>query len=109
MASAVRILVEIQVIANTYAVYKAKKTEQMTSFVKMNQVVQGLRSVWSGEAANTFYEKFTEFYKNIKLSEDKMQDAIDELTRSSDLFSQAEREVKSIASGLQVGTSPFNI
>ena len=109
MAAAVRILVEIQVIANTYGIYKAKKTEHMACFVKMNQVVQGLRGVWSGDAANTFYQKFNEFYKNIKLSEDKMQDAIDELTRSSDVFAQAERDVKNIASNLQTGSSPFNI
>jgi len=109
MAAAVRILVEIQIIVNTYGTYKSKKTEHMACFVKMCQVVQSLRSVWTGEAANTFYQKFDEFYRNIKLSEEKMQDAIDELTRSSDVFAQAERDVKNLANGLQVGTSPFNI
>ena len=109
MAAAVRILVEIQVIVNTYGIYKGKKTEHIACFVKMYQVVQSLRGVWSGDAANTFYQKFEEFYKNIKLSEDKMQDAIDELTRSSDVFAQAENDVKNIANGLGTGTSPFNI
>jgi len=109
MAAAVKILVEIQVIVNTYGIYKSKKTEHMACFTKMNQVVQSLRGIWSGDAANTFYQKFDQFYKNIKLSEEKMQDAIDELTRSSDLFAQAENENQRTFSNLGTGTSPFNI
>jgi WXG100 family type VII secretion target len=109
MAAAVRILVEIQVIVDTYGDYRRRIIELLMIFLKLLQVVMSLRGVWSGDAANTFYQKFEEFYNNIKLSEAKMQDAIDELTRSSALFAQAEAEVKNLASGLQVGTSPFNI
>ena len=46
-------------------------------------------------------------YKNLSQTEDKMNDAVDELTKAAGIYEQVENSNKSQMASLDVGTSPF--
>ena len=95
---------EMQATLNTYT---TQKGAQSTAFNNMQSTVNSLAGIWDGEASNTFKQQFQKFYNNIRQSEEKMQDAVDELRKSAELFDSAENANKTDFSGLDTGTSPF--
>jgi len=104
-----RILVSTEDMLATLSTYSSQKNAQSVAFNKMNSAVNSLQGMWEGEAANTFKQQFQKFFANIRLSEDKMQDAVDELRKSSEFFTEAEKTTGTAAGALDVGTSPFTL
>jgi WXG100 family type VII secretion target len=102
-----RITVSTEEMQATLSTYSTQKGAQATAFTSMNTAVNALDSVWQGDASNTFKQQFQKFYNNIRLSEEKMQDAVDELRKTSDAFTEAENANKTTFAGLDTGTSPF--
>ena len=103
-----KITVSTEEMQQTLSVYSAQKGMQSAAFNNMKSAVTTLSSTWEGEAYNAFRQQFEMFYKNIQQSEEKMQDAVDELRKTSDLFLETENKAKTDAGGLDVGTSPFS-
>ena len=102
-----RIKVSVDVMRGTVSKYNTQKGVQINAFNRMNMIVKGLQSVWTGEAARTFQQQYNSFHANIRQSEAKMQDAVDELNHSAGLYTAAENESKSISASQDVGRSPF--
>ncbi len=101
------IKVSTEEMQSTLNAYNTQKASQTTAYESMKNTISGLSGDWQGEASNTFQNQFQQFYTNIAMSEAKMQDAVDELAKSADLYQTAENETKGDAGSLDVGRSPF--
>ena len=99
-----RILVTPEMMLQTMQQYENNKNKQMIAYLQLYRTVHSLDGVWQGEAHDAFIERFEALYNNISQSEERMQDAVDELRASSDIFQQAEDEVKSDVSALDAGS-----
>ena len=73
----------------------------------MDRALKMLDSCWKGPAYMAMKAQWDLTYKNIQMSEMKMQDAIDELNKTADLFDQNESNTASSFQQLDVGSSPF--
>ena len=104
-----RVLVTPEEMLQTMQVYNTQKAAQSTAFNSMLNAVNTLASAWTGVAFDTFRQQFTQFHNNLKMSEAKMQDAVDELRASSEIFQSAEEKNRTAAAGLDIGTSPFSV
>ena len=102
------IKVSTEEMQSTLNTFNTQKGAQMSAYESMKSTISGLAGGWMGEASSAFQGQFQTFYSNISQSEAKMADAVDELAKSADLFVGAEIEhLKSAASALEVGRSPF--
>ena len=97
---------EMQSTLNTY---NTQKGAQSTAYQNMNTSINNLSSVWEGQAASAFRQRFQEFYRNLSMSEEKMQDCIDELRKSMGIYEEAENATNTASGNLDIGTSPFSV
>ena len=99
------ITVSLEQMTATANTYTTQKGAQATAYQAMKAAVDSVE--WTGGAAESFKAQFQEFFANIEQSEAKMQDAVDELNKSYNLFSEAEQKNTTTAASLDVGTNPF--
>ncbi|MCD8395944.1 MAG: WXG100 family type VII secretion target [Lachnospiraceae bacterium] len=69
-------------------------TSQMTS------LVDGLSSVWTGEAANAYRTKFHELDDDITRFNSMIQEHVTDLTEMASVYETAETEAQNASSGL---------
>lgn len=105
-----RILVSIEDMQAAIQKYNTCKQDQQNAYLQMSNAVRMLDESWDGPASEAFKAAFGAMYKNLETSEQKMQDAIDELKQSAEAFKTAEES--EIASGtfggLEAGESAFS-
>lgn len=99
-----RILVSTELMLQTMQQYENNKNKQMIAYLQLYRTVHSLDGVWVGAAHDVFIERFEALYNNISQSEERMQDAVNELRSSSDIFQAAEDDIKGEASGLDAGS-----
>ena len=95
---------ELQSTANQFKNYQ---NELKIAYLTMSNSVRTLDGTWNGEASEQFKTQFDNMYKNLSQTEDKMNDAVDELTKAAGIYEQVENSNKSQMASLDVGTSPF--
>lgn len=78
------------------------------AYDRMDRAVKVLDSAWKGIAYTAMRTQWSLTYKNIERANERMQDAIDELNRSAELFDSNESMQISTFQALDVGTSPFD-
>jgi uncharacterized protein YukE len=74
----------------------------------MDRAVKVLDTAWKGMAYTAMRAQWSLTYKNIERANDRMQDAIDELNQTAELFDSNESVQISSFQSLDVGTSPFD-
>ena len=62
---------------------------------------------WAGPSFIQMTAKLASAYKNLQESIQRTEDAIDELKKTVGIMTDAENKIKSMASSLDVGDSPF--
>lgn len=95
-------LEQMQETANTYVTQKGAQT---VAYQAMKAAVESVD--WTGEVAEKFRTQFREFFAHIEQSEAKMQDSVDELNKTHNLFTDANATTTSMIESLDVGTDPF--
>ena len=95
---------ELVATANTF---KSNQAKLQVAYLTMSDAVRTLDTTWNGDASEQFKAQFDSMYKNLSQTEEKMQDAIDELMKANEIYTTAENEIKAAVDALQEGTSPF--
>ena len=102
------IKVSTEQMESTISSYNTQKGAQSTAYAAIKSAVSGLQGTWMGEAAQAFQDRFAQYYQNVEQSEAKMQDAVDELRKTIDLMTEAEKDKnQTTAQSLEIGTNPF--
>lgn len=99
------ITVSLEQMTGTANTYVTQKGAQATAYQAMKSAVQSVD--WTGASADAFRAQFDQFFANIEQSEAKMQDAVDELNKSYNLFSEASTTITTNVQSLDIGTNPF--
>jgi len=94
-------------LRNTATQFKSNLQKMQTAYLQMSDAVRNLDTSWNGDASEQFKIQFDNMYKNLSQTEDKMNDAVDELTKAAGIYEQVENSNKSQMASLDVGTSPF--
>ena len=103
-----KIKVDAAAMAATIAKYTAEKAKLMEALQTCTKASQLIARSWAGPSFGIMCIKLADTYKNLFQSEKKMDDAIEELKKSIDIFDNAEKTIVSSINALDVGTSPFS-
>ena len=87
--------------------YQKLQSQMMDTCIQMNNTANVVTSGWKGKASNAFSNAFNEMYAELKQTDDKMQDAVEELMKVAGIFDEAESSIKSTSAALDTGISPF--
>ena len=88
--------------------FKSQQNELKTAYLTMSNAIRKVDSSYDGDASEALKSQFDAMYKNIEQTEQKMQDAIDEVTKAAEIYEEAENSISQSFSSLDTGTSPFN-
>ncbi len=94
-------------LQNTANQFKSYQQTLQTAYLQMSNAVRSLDTTWNGEASEQFKTQFDSMYKNLEQTEQKMTDAVDELMKAFDIYTEAENSIKGQIDTLDEGTSPF--
>ena len=94
-------------LRNTASQFKTYQGNMQTAYLQMSDAVRTLDGTWNGDASEQFKAQFDSMYKNLEQTEQKMADAVDELTKAAGVYEEVENSIKGMADALEVGTSPF--
>ena len=89
--------------------YSTQKTQLQNAYLLMYRNIHGLDGVYVGDASEALKQQFEQMYKNIEQTEAKVQDAIEELTKTADIVNEVEAGLQSAFGSLDTGTDPFSI
>jgi WXG100 family type VII secretion target len=106
MADSIR--VSTDQIREAVSKYNTYKSQLQTAYLQMSSAVRTVDSSWNGDASETFKAQFDQMYKNIEQTEAKVQDAVDELTKTAELYDIQEQTNESTFANLEVGSDPFS-
>ncbi len=89
--------------------YNTSKTQLMLAYMTMSNAVRMVDTSWNGDASEAFKAKFDQLYSNLQQTEAKVQDAVDELTQTANLYEEIEQTNINSFNQLNAGTSPFDV
>lgn len=89
--------------------YSTQKTQLQNAYLLMYRNIHGLDGVYVGDASEALKQQFEQMYKNIEQTEAKVQDAIEELTKTAEVVNEVEAGLQSAFGSLDTGTDPFSI
>ena len=92
----------------TVTKYQAAKSTLREAYERMNRAIGILDTCWKGAAYSMMRQKWVETYSNIVRANERMQDAIDELNKTANLFDENESRQTGTFQALDVGASPFD-
>ncbi|MCD7844860.1 MAG: WXG100 family type VII secretion target [Oscillospiraceae bacterium] len=101
------IKVSTEEMRETVTQFVSAQSALQSAYEWMDRAVKVLDSCWKGAAYTAMRTQWSLTYKNIEQANERMQDAIDELNKSADLFDASETGLTSIFTSLDTGTSPF--
>lgn len=87
-----------------YRVQKARLTDALS---KCNAAAQIITRCWAGPSALALSMRLRETYSNLSKASDRIDDAIEELSKTIEIMEQTESSAASAAASLAVGSSPF--
>ena len=87
--------------------YNTQKTQLQMAYLQMSNAVRTVDSTWNGDASEAFKAQFDQMYKHIEQTEQKVQDAVDELTKAAEIYDEIEQTNQQTFANLVVGTSAF--
>lgn len=107
-SSSDRITVPLDEMTATIGRYELAHDELEDSYVNLSRAMDALDKAWKGIAYLEFRYQLSSIRGNIERADEKMQDAVDELKKTYDIFTNVERSNTSMMAGLDIGTSPFD-
>lgn len=103
-----RITVSTDEMRNTVTQFVSAQSTLGEAYERMDRAVKVLDTAWKGAAYAAMRMQWSLTYKNIERATERMQDAIDELNASAELFDSNESVLISNFQSQDVGTSPFD-
>jgi WXG100 family type VII secretion target len=92
----------------TVSQFVSAQSSLQEAYNRMDRAVKVLDTAWKGIAYTAMRTQWSLTYKNIERANERMQDAIDELNQTADLFDSNESMQISSFQSLDIGTSPFD-
>lgn len=92
---------------DTVTQFTTAQSNLQEAYTWMDRAIKVLDTCWKGTAYMAMMTQWNLTYKNIETANERMQDAIDELNKSADLFDTSESNLTSGFNGLEIGSSPF--
>lgn len=106
MADRIRVsTAELQEAVNKY---RTVQHLMQDAYGNMSNAVREVDVSWNGAASEAYKYQFDQLYRNIQQTEAKVQDAIDELLRTAEIYDTQEEEIRQTFADLDIGTSPFD-
>jgi uncharacterized protein YukE len=81
--------------------YEAQKNIKMDAIAAMKAAVDTMDGYWDGPASEVFMTAFSGLYAKMMKTEERMQDAIDELNRVIGAAEEAENTVRNVNAGAE--------
>lgn len=103
------IKVSMDELRATIEQYTAQKAQMLLAYLQMANTIRHLDASYDGDASEALKERFDLMYRNIEQTEARVQDAITELARTADIFSEVEAELILAFGSLETGASPFDL
>ena len=94
-------------LRNTSQEYARRKKEMESTCAALAGIVRGTPEFWRGSANDAYLNKFSILYEQLKQTDEKMQDAVDELLKAAGIFEEIEGRNATAAQSLDTGISPF--
>lgn len=88
--------------------FASAQSELQNAYTWMERSIKMLDSCWKGAAYTAMQTQWNLTYKNIETANERMQDAIDELNQTAELFDSNETSLTGNFQGLDLGDSPFD-
>ncbi|MBQ9459275.1 MAG: WXG100 family type VII secretion target [Oscillospiraceae bacterium] len=105
MAETIKITTEQ--MRETVEEYKVAKESLKEAYEWMDRSLRMLDTCWRGAAYMAMKAQWDVTYKNIRMADLKMQDAIEELNATANLFDAREADTSAKFSQLDTGVSPY--
>ena len=88
---------------DTVAQFTAAQSELQEAYSSMDRAIRVLDTCWKGVAYMAMRTQWGLAYKNIEAANERIQDAIDELNKSADLFDANETGLTSSFQSMKTG------
>ena len=88
--------------------YNNVKGQIQNAYLQMSNAVREVDVSWNGAASEAYKNQFDLLYKNIEQTELKVQDAVDELLKTAEIYDEQETGISQTFADLDIGTSPFD-
>ena len=102
-----RLKVSTSQLKSTSQEFDRRKKDLENICSQISGIVNGTQEFWHGSANAVFVSKFSALYSQLKQTDDKMQDAVDELLKAAGIFEEREARNAEMMQSLDSGTSPF--
>jgi uncharacterized protein YukE len=89
-----RILISTEEMQAAVSAYEAQKTIKMDAIAAMKNAVDTMDGSWDGPASEVFMAAFGALYTKMMKTEERMEDAIQELNNLINTANEAEESVK---------------
>jgi len=99
--------VSTEELKNASGEFSRHRTALSNTCGQIASTVHSAQSTWKGKASASYMDRFDQMYSELKQTDDKMQDAVDELLQAAGIFESSEKQTKTMMSGLETGDSPF--
>ena len=103
------IKVSTEELINTVTQFKNHQMQLQNAYLQMYRNIHGLDGSYRGDASEALKNQFEQMYKNIEQTEAKVQDAVEEMTKTAEIVDEVEAGLQSAFGSLDTGTDPFSI
>ena len=103
------IKVSTQELTNAVNKYTNQKMQLQNAYLRMYRELHRLDGSYQGDASEALKNQFEQMYKNLEQTENKVHDAIDEMTKTANIVDEVEAGLQAAFSGLDTGSDPFSI
>ena len=87
--------------------FENKKNAMANAYLRIYRTVHGLESTWKGDSSNRFEQRFEEMYKNLEVTEERMDHAISKLRTALETYEELEALLKGKADNLDAGNTNY--
>lgn len=103
-----RITVPLDEMSATVGRYEEARNGLQDAYINVRNALNALDGAWQGNAYKAMKFQWDQINRNIEEADDRMLDAIDELKKTHQIFTNTEKAVGSTMAALDKGTSPFD-
>lgn len=97
--------VSIPALEDAIKTFETKKMAMENAYLKLSNDVRTLDGSWHGDASEKFKARFDELYKNLQVTEERMDGAIAKLRTAVEVYTEVEEQNKAATDALEGNTS----
>ncbi|MGN0802973.1 MAG: WXG100 family type VII secretion target [Candidatus Faecivicinus sp.] len=99
--------VSIPALEEAITTFENKKVALENAYLKISNDVRELDTTWHGEASEKFKARFDELYKNLQVTEERMDGAIAKLRTAVQTYQEVEDENRAATEALDEGNVSY--